>query len=38
VFRQEYRSSTFDGSTFKTLKLVLDKGQWLIKRELIGRH
>jgi len=38
VFRQEYRSNTFDGSTFKTLELVLDKGQWLIKRELIGRH
>jgi len=38
VFRQEYRSSTFDGSTFKTLELVLEKGQWLIKRELIGRH
>jgi len=38
VFRQEYRSSTFDGSTDKTLEMELKKGQWLIKQELIGRR
>ncbi|WP_217424472.1 hypothetical protein [Nitrogeniibacter mangrovi] len=38
VFRQHYRSSTFTGSTDKTLKLVRRQGQWKIRQELIGRH
>ena len=37
-FRQHYRSSGFNGSTDKTLRLVRSNGRWLITQELIGRQ
>jgi len=38
VFRQQYRSPTFNGDTIKTLKMVLRGGEWKIAQELIGSH
>lgn len=37
MFRQHYRSTGFNGSTDKTLNLVVLDGQWRIRQELIGR-
>ena len=37
-FRQHYRSSGFNGSTDKTLRLVATNGEWRIREELIGRQ
>lgn len=37
TFRQQYRASSFNSETWKTLAMVKSEGKWLIHEERIGR-